>query len=109
MTVHKGAENKYLNFYRLPYVAPVLMDDPTYISTANMVKVKMSFFKFQRIFIILKTYQLRNVDPVAEQVGDDLLGVVHGPVRVPIDQDLLQALVHQARHLVNKKRNKLNM
>ncbi len=102
--MHKGAENKYLNFYRLPYVAPVLMDDPTYISTANRAKLKMYLKKkFQRIFVILKTYQLRNVDPVAEQVGDDLLGIVHGPVRVPIDQDLLQALVHQARHLVIKK------
>jgi hypothetical protein len=93
--VHKGAQNKGRNFYRLPTAAPVLMDDPTYISTANRAKLKMYFLKkFQRIFVILKTYQLRNVDPVAEQVGYDLLGVVHGPVRVSIDQDLLQALVH---------------
>ncbi len=67
----------------------------------------VNFFS-KRIFIILKTYQLRNVDPIAEQVGDDLLGVVHGPVRVPIDQDLLQTLVHQARNLVIKKWNEIN-
>ena len=47
-------------------------------------------------------YQLRDVDPVAEQVGDDLLGVVHGTVRVPVDQDLLQTLVHETSNLESK-------
>ena len=41
---------------------------------------------------------LRNVDSVAEQVRDILLCVFHGPVGVSVDEDFLEAFVHDPPH-----------
>lgn len=46
----------------------------------------------------LRDDQLGDVDSVAEQVRDGLLGIFHSPHWVPVDEDFLQAGVDQIGH-----------
>uniref|UniRef100_A0A2M4C5Q0 Putative secreted protein n=1 Tax=Anopheles marajoara TaxID=58244 RepID=A0A2M4C5Q0_9DIPT len=47
---------------------------------------------------LLRDDELRNIDPIAQQIGDRLLRVLDRPIRVALDQQLLQAVVHEIRH-----------
>ena len=42
--------------------------------------------------------QLGDVDSVAQEIGYVLLGVFHGAIWIPLDEDLPQALVHHPGH-----------